>query len=394
MISESVARTAIPKGGWLEAYVAHAERQTTAPLVYHLGVGASILSVACKPSFGMRYGTALRPNLYTLLVGRSGEDQKSSAIAVGKEVLSAAAPGLIGDYPGSPEGLLESLARTPTQLIPISELGKMLASAKQRYFEPVKALLTDLWDAQPLQRTKANNKIVRVGEPRLSLCAACSIPYLEAYTLEEDWEGGFLGRWMVLYGRRERVNPFPQGDMRLFSGLVEGFVERASSDQPPGPFVGYTPLARELWEDWFHTIMGMKSTSMIAGVASRAPAIALKLAMIYAWDFGKARDGQPWQLDLPELEPAIRLATMHVVSAEELSKVIAPHPEARLRRQVLQAFVKLDKKGTLGDLLRVTQYKKRSVLEVLEGLQEEGLVERETTPDGFVYILVKDIPVL
>ena len=66
---------------------------------------------------------------------------KSSALGIGRDVLFEAAAPLIGDYPGSPEGLIDSLARSPSQVIPISEFGRFLAAAQRGYYEPIKALL-------------------------------------------------------------------------------------------------------------------------------------------------------------------------------------------------------------------------------------------------------------
>ena len=212
----------------LHDYVVHAVKQTTSPLCYHLGVGLSILSCTCPLDYGMHYAGKLRANMFALLVGRSGEDQKSSALGIGRDLLFDAASPLVGDFPGSPEGLIDSLARSPSQCIPISEFGRFLASAQRGYFEPIKALLADLWDCHAIQRAKANGKSVRVEDPRLSVMAACSIPYLEKYTLAEDWSGGFMGRWAVLYGRRERTDPDPSGDDSDAERLAEFLRTRAT----------------------------------------------------------------------------------------------------------------------------------------------------------------------
>ena len=227
MLTEAEVIEAIPPHGFIRDYVVHALNQTTSPLCYHLLVGLGILATTCPLNFGMTYAGTLRSNVFGLLVGRSGEDQKSTAVGIGRELLFRAAAPLVGDYPGSPEGLLESLSRSPSQLVPIPEFGRFLSSAKSGYFEPMKALLTDLWDAQPQQRAKANGRTVRVDDPRLSVLAACSLPYLEKYTMAEDWTGGFMGRWIVMYGQRERTDPDPAGDNSRIEYLSNFLQERA-----------------------------------------------------------------------------------------------------------------------------------------------------------------------
>lgn len=355
-------------------------------MVYHLGVGLTILGATCPLAYGMHYAGTLRANNFCLLVGRSGEDQKSSALAVGKSILDAAAAPLIGDFPGSPEGLIDSLARRPSQFIPISEFGKFLSAAQKGYFEPTKTLLADLWDAQATQRTKANNKIIRVDNPRLSIGAACSIPYLEKHTLAEDWTGGFMGRWLVLYGKRERNDPDPIGDKTDFDWLCDEIRTRATTTTA-GWCIGLDDPARKRWFDWYNDVTNRKLPENIIGIRSRAPSMARKIALVYGWDYGAALSGQPWHMGLDVLQPAISLAELHIKSLIHLSDVIAEHSDARLRRAVMHAVIQKGGVATLGEILGVMKMRKRPIVEMLDALMEEGRVTRKKTTLGFVYIL-------
>jgi len=383
-VTEAEAASVLPSSGWVRRYVIHAAKQTTAPLCYHIGIGLTTMGVTCPLSYGMHYAGTLRANNFCLLVGRSGEDNKSSALNVGREILDAAAAPLIGDFPGSPEGLIDSLAQTPSQLIPISEFGKFLSSAQRGYFEPTKTLLADLWDSLPIQRTRANNRVIRVDTPRLSINAACSIPYLEKHTLAEDWTGGFMGRWMVLYGRRERVDPDPVGDRTDFQWLVDRIQQKAMTPTA-GWCMGLDSGAKRYWNQWYRDVTNRKLPNNIVGIRSRAPTIARKIALVYGWDFGPASYGKPWKMGIDVLEPAIAFTELHVKSLIDLSSVIAEHADARLRRSVLQA---IDIKGgvaTLGEVLGVLKMRKRPVVEMLDALMEEGCVVKVQTNFGNAY---------
>jgi hypothetical protein len=385
-VTEAEAVAAVPAQGWLRRYVGHAINQTTSPLVYHLGVGITILGTTCPLAYGMNYAGPLRANNFCLLVGRSGEDQKSTALSVGKKILDDAAAPLIGDFPGSPEGLIDSLARRPSQFIPISEFGKFLSSAQRGYFEPTKTLLADLWDSLPTQRTKANNKTIRVDNPRLSIGAACSIPYLEKHTLAEDWTGGFMGRWTVLYGKRERNDPDPVGDNTHFQWLSDELRKRATTPAA-GWCVGLTTQARQRWSAWYNDVTNRDLPDNIVGIRSRAPSMARKIALVYGWDYGPAMAGKPWEMDLDVLEPAIAMAELHIKSLVHLSDVIAEHPDARLRRSVMLAILRFSGVATLGEILSVLKMRKRPVTEMLDALMEEGRVTRAKTSLGIVYTL-------
>lgn len=385
-MTEIEAAAVVPKNGWLRQYVLHAINQTTAPLVYHLGVGITVLGATCPLAYGMPYAGTLRANNFCLLVGRSGEDQKSSALAVGKELLDDAAPPLIGDFPGSPEGLLDSLQRRPSQFVPISEFGKFLSSAQRGYFEPIKTLLADIWDSHATQRTKANNKIVRVDNPRLSIGAACSIPYLEKHTLAEDWTGGFMGRWLVLYGQRERTEADPVGDKTHFAWLSKELQTRATTSTA-GWCMGLDDQAKVMWEDWYYNVTNRQLPDNIIGIRSRAPSMARKIGLVYGWDFGPAMNGQPWKMGIDVLEPALQLTELHIKSLVHLSDVIAEHPDARLRRDVMQAIYSHRGVATLGEIISVLKMRKRPITEMLDSLTEEGRVSKKQTADGLVYIL-------
>jgi hypothetical protein len=351
-----------------------------------LGVALSILAATCPLAYGMNYAGDLRANLYCLLIGRSGEDQKSTAVNIGRDILFAAAPLLVGDFPGSAEGLIESLARQSSQLVPVSEFGKLLAAAQRGYFEPIKTLLTDLWDAGPIQRAKANNKMIRVDNPRLSVMGGCSIPYLEKHTLAEDWTGGFMGRWVVLYGQRERTDADPVGDNTLRQPLID-FLQHRAITPSAGWCTGLDTQAKELWRDWFEDVSNRQLPGNIVGIRARAPTIARKIALLYGWDYGPAIHGQPWQMTVRELEPAIKFAELHIKSLVSLSRMIAEHPDARLRRTVIDAVRESGGQASLGGLLLIMKMRKRPVSEMLDALCEEGTLVRAQTGEGMMFRL-------
>ena len=372
MISESDAWWAVPPAGWMRDYMNHAVQQTTAPAGYHLAVGLSLLAVTTPVSYGHRYAGDLYGNLFTLLVGRSGEDQKSTALSVGLAVLRAANPDLIGRMPGSPEGLIDALADRPQQILRYSEFGSFLSRAQRKgsYFEPMKALFTDLWDCTPQSRAKANGAGTNVPNPRLSIMAACSTPYLEKYTEPEDWSGGFMGRWAVIYARRERTNPDPAGNPAAIPALSSALIARANTQQA-GLCLGLDDDAKALWREWYFALEKRPVPATIAGAKTRAPTIARKAAMLYAWDFGEPFSGDPWHIGVHHLTWGIRFAELHLSSVLGIADKLAEHPDARLRRSILD-IVPIGTAQTLAQILRRTKMRKRVVMEVLDGLVVDG----------------------
>jgi len=386
MITEKDVMNSLPPEGFVKRYVEYASRQTTSPLGYHLGTALTVLAATCPTNYGMPYAGQLRANMFTLLVGRSGEDQKSTALNIGKGLLDAASPALIGDYPASAEGLIDSVARQNTQMIPMPEFGKFLASAQRGYFEPIKTTLTDLWDSEPTQRARANNQTVRIATPRLSVLTACSIPYLEKHTLSEDWTGGFLSRWAVMYCQRERTDPDPVGDTRGKDQLIDDLIQRVEIEEA-GWCVGLDDRARELWNAWYFDLEKQAVSGHLRGVMSRVPTIARKVALIYAWDYGVATRNQPWRMGLDVLYPALQFAGLHLKSSLGLADRIADNPDARLRRQILLAVAAMGGLCSLGQLLGMLKLRKRVVVEMIDNLLEEGKITRRFDGSSAVYTL-------
>lgn len=379
MISEADAAIAAPPQGFVKDYMAFAMKQTTAPLGYHLSMALSLLGVTTPITYGTTYAGDLYGNLFTLLVGRSGDEQKSSALNIAKRVLFEVqrqmGQPIIGKQPGSTEGLVDSLVAVPRQIIYYSEFGAFLSKAQKKgsYFEPMKAYYTDLWDCQPVDRLKANNVSVSQPNPRLSLAAGCSLPFLEAHTSASDWSGGFMGRWAVIYSRRERTVSYPKNDWSAIPALANRLLQRAQTTRA-GPCLGLSDRAYERWDSWFHVNDARTIPDIISGVKTRIPTLAMKAALIYAWDFGEPMQGQPWHIEEHHVDYGIKFAELHMKSIIGLASYFAEHADAAMRRTILQA-IPLGGIQSLAQILRRTKHKKRTVLEVLDGLVIDGTLQ-------------------
>jgi hypothetical protein len=237
-----------------------------------------------------------------------------------------------------------------------------------------------------VQRAKANGKSVKIDNPRLSVVAACSLPYLEKYTLAEDWTGGFMGRWGVMYGQRIRVEADPAGDDSDFARLADDLRARARIPTA-GYCTGLTPSAKKMWKDWFDEVSARRLPDTIVGIRARAPTMARKAALIYAWDWGKPFSGQGWMMDDVELYYGIKFAELHIKSIIGVSEMIADHPDARARRSVIEAIAALGGACTLGQLIARLKWKRKPLVETLDSLMEEKRVLRDTGMDGFTYAL-------
>ena len=377
MIKEEQVVSIMPKDTWLTQYVTYCASQTTSPLAYHLGVGLTVMAMSCPTNYTMRFFGKMPTNMYALLAGRSGEDQKSTALNLGEEILDKANYELIGDQAGSAEGLVDSLSEQNKQCLLYSEFGQFLSQAKGGYMESVKTTMTNLWDGKNVSRRKAGDNIIRAENPRLSIIGACSLPYLESYTTANDWSGGFMGRWLLMYARRERTMAFPPNETPIIKKTrdwLAGTLQERMEYNYDAICMGLDADAKGLWQEWYHSLQTRELPSLIAGTATRCPAIAMRVAMIMAWDTGVSRQGQDWHIDVDTLNFSIQVAELHLQSVVALSERLAEHPDALFRRKIMNCFPFHGDIVSLGDILKITKMRKRSVTELIEGLLLEGYI--------------------
>jgi hypothetical protein len=140
-----------------------------------------------------------------------------------------------------------------------------------------------------------------------------------------------------------------------------------------------------MWSEWFFDVTDRPLPDQIVGVRSRAPTMARKAALLYAWDWGKPISGEPWLMDTPELDYGIRFAELHVKSVLGLSEVIADHPDARLRRSVIEAVELKGGVASIGQILGTLKMRRKPVAESLDALVEEGRLRRINVGSGYVY---------
>lgn len=372
---------AVPKNSdsFVFRYVTHAAKSTTANAAFHLGTALTLVGVTAPSSYGIRYASqTLRPNLFVMCVGVSGDDFKSSALRVGYNLLRSAAPKLAGDEPGSMEGLVDSLQAQPHQLIRFSEFGKFLSqTGKGSYAEPIKLALNEAFDCDPLVR-KLRKTTIRADNPRLGLLAAVAITYLANMTTHEDWEGGFLNRWAVLFANAEREDSFPVADNSGIPWLKEWLKTRSMTNEA-GFCTGLSPESRKLWDQWYY---GLKKRpdlpQYITGLKARAPVMALKAALCYGWDIGPASEGEPWQMEPEILQYGLAFADLHIRSLASLEKHLADTREGRLRKRVMNAMPNNGAPCEKGDLLEKTGLPDRDLSRVLSDLTKMGKVTVST----------------
>lgn len=201
---------------FLRAYEREMAKYTDAPDVFHAATASTLLAAALTRADYrclLAGGTPARwMNLWTFLVGDSGESRKSTAVNMGVEVLMRAMPEMRAPDDGSPEGFGKDFVdKERTQkgdasaILVQDEMGLFLMNMQKDYMKSMKGMLMAFYDVPPIYKKQLSREQFTVRKPRLSMLGGVALELLPNLTSSEDWLGGFMGRALIIFAGRTRT---------------------------------------------------------------------------------------------------------------------------------------------------------------------------------------------
>lgn len=372
-------------GTFLARWVAFAGTRVDSPLAYHLLSGLTMMGAAAHVSlidYNFPGGRAV-PVLWGIMVGRSGIDRKSTACFLAQDLFTRALPNLLGAEPRTGEGLRDALQVQPQQMIVMDELGKLFSTFKAQYAEQLKPMLLAGFDAREVwKEVKSKRNIVEIRNPRLSLLGGINPALVRDGVTVADWEGGLMSRFLIFYAQREAsLTTFPPFDHEEFGELAEllGWQNQIL----PGPALGPTPEAQEMWTNWVverDSLIENETRAAIQSVHSRVPMMAYKVAIILTMNAGKIVSNMPWEIGAEEMRLGIEIANLHYRSAVYLASTAQADKEMQLRQRVLDAIPTNGQWVAWGKVIKASQMLSDTAEKVYRTLIAEGTIESRFTP--------------
>jgi hypothetical protein len=364
--------------GFIRRYCAFAEQQVSSHLGYHLATALCMAAVASPTNLiGVGFKAPTRVNLYGIIVGSSGDAEKTLAINVGLRILSESVPALLGPDPTAEETLSKILSTRPSQLFVYPELAMFLSKTAGGTANQRGSSLRDgfmgTFDGFSYTREYSKGQQVEVLNPRVSFLGACTPRHLEDYTIALDWEGGFLNRFFIMYGERERDISSPTPDPAVEAWL-RGYLTWSGGCEA-AECLGLTPEAEACWTTWkkefFLKHQAIHKDERVKGLVARSRLIAAKVATLLSWTLG--RGTTPWRIEEDVMQAAVATAELHLRSALALVVRIAPNHEMREQGAVLRACGEGEWRA-LGDILRDCYLPMRKAKIYIDTLLEMGVL--------------------
>lgn len=396
VISDRVSEVLPDRSAFLRPYVDYATTCSDAPDIYHVGVGLTVFAgaIAHKVTCPYQSGSALVPNLYTLLVGPSRSARKTSSMDMGINLLGRAHPEAVIPVPGSYEELVAQIRLTPAGLLTYREFGHFLKTTVRGYGEPIRTILMDLFD-WPNDRQYIRNlrKGKTVIEPPivLSMLSAVSTDLLFLFTDLEEWVGGFFGRMLMLYGERNEFRlPYVWAEMQQY--LTMQLHSWCNINLPQCG--GFSPDAWQFFNVWsaHRDSQTHHAPDRVQTHVAGATTLAAKISLLYAVDAHEPATGHGWLVSSESMRKAMLFVDkLYLPSVYSLGEQLQNSPWERDRHRVLRIIT--NKGGPIDhpELLRKSRMSSNNLKDVIDTLREEGTITQRSGSKGLVYALANNV---
>ena len=282
---------------FLKDYQTFSEKASDASLEFTQACGLSLLSSVLVRYRWLNIGKGVHPNLYTLLVGNSSDDRKSTSINRAMDMLALVSPRRAANLDFSAASLVHMMGdhkgKQGRRVMTLSfeEFGDSLAKMNLNWGGDIGTTLTKLYDGKSFEVSRlTQGKPYKVKNPSLAILAAGAYGMLEKHVKPLEWDGGFFARILFILPHTKRppftVEPaFPQveHDNALMSlKHIHGEVTNNKS------VMSVSRSAEQLYIKYANAVKADDFQSLTAFDAVRARLLNImwKVAMVYQVDLG------------------------------------------------------------------------------------------------------------
>ena len=279
--------------GWFGDYRDLMANTTEAADQFHLGASLTFAAAMIGKRIGIDYNNIrLLPNLYTVLIGRTGFARKDTAIERALQLPQFCPPSRIlqptfGVFYNisSAEGLLQSLRESPVTVGRITELTSVLTNAKRKGTQNIIDNLIHAYDAMmPLQNNSKINPVI-VNDYCLNLIAATQPGRLANEMTTLEIESGFANRWLFVFGAGKEPMALTAKIDKARAGHLYLQMYDAIASYHDGATLELDAPAASLFTEWY--VADAKSIRADededrADMRARHATLILKVALLYA----------------------------------------------------------------------------------------------------------------
>jgi hypothetical protein len=217
--------------GLFKSYRDLVEPCTEAPAPYHWVTFLTMTGLLLGRNVFIRSPFPLYPNFYSLLVGSTGLNRKSTTMTFGVREILHKIPNNIVYVPGalSSEGIYEELSKRDATrlLLYCDEMRSFLTVANRQGTSDIIPRLNTLYGCPDNDGLTRRGQSTVVKFPFVSLIAGTPKEWLTSAIGDGEIMGGFINRFMCVEGVSDRDVPFPpQPDAAASRHFIEELNKR------------------------------------------------------------------------------------------------------------------------------------------------------------------------
>jgi len=210
---------------WIEAYEDYTEILPS-PKLFRKWVAISFVAAAMERKIWVRtMGSALYPNLFTILVGPPGIG-KGQAIHLG-EIILRSVPGIVvGPSDMTAASMIDALNEAVRKVVlignpPLLEFNALTVISRElgvlipAWETSMMNNMTDIYDGFTIDQKRRGKDIrIKIPNPQINLLGACTAAYLNEVIPAGAWDQGFISRTIMVYSGEKMIrDPFIDDNM-------------------------------------------------------------------------------------------------------------------------------------------------------------------------------------
>jgi hypothetical protein len=371
----------------IDLYVEYGRESTDAPVIYHIALGYFVVSSILGHHARLVTSympTGLMPNIWVLLIGPSRITRKTTAMRLAVNVIKAVNPAILMPASFTPEALYElfnQLSEGDVVVWVKDELGGFFKSLEKKYMYGVREILSSIYTGHGEVR-KLRNLTLRIPD-NLYVTAVGTMPTPpHEYLSEEDFESGFMNRWILAYAaRRETRLPLLHQSPRaesLFREIVQLLKEYDNQLSRGVPIITTTAGAIEKLESYdreverqLDLIEQTSPGSLFKLYYAETPTLLVKLSMLARLARGDYPDSGIITIDEADVNVALEHLEKFVSAARQVIEDVQSSPRAR---PVVTEEKALERVFTYSELLVKTRILSKDLKEYLITLMEQDRI--------------------
>lgn len=358
---------------FLDTYKAYASEITDAPIEFHDFLALATIGISLGNRCFFPFGDSrIYPNFWMLIIAPSSSYRKSTALNISRRLLSEHNNKLIYPSEFSHEKILEVISDNPSGAFYFSEFMSLMGLLSRDYMAGTKALLTDLYDCPSRYSRSTKGQDLVIEKPVISMITCSTVDWLLNKTKEEDIQGGFIPRFLIIPSKakvRDLALP-PPACLVKRDYLLQALK---AFSMVSGCFY-LDDKARKAFECWYTQASNNQGYGKFSSAIQRLQIYIIKLAMVIEVNNS---GGISLKISEQSMTQAIQYANWIANQLKTLHE--DEFTFSQFDKNLKKVMNELKAKASISreDMFRSTRLNKKDFDLVIQTLEERGCVTTE-----------------